>query len=265
MKKIVIIALCALALVGCGQKASSDKVIKVGASALPHADFLNQLEGPLSEKGYELEVVIFDDYTIPNLQLDDGTLDANYFQHIPYLTNFNEVNNTKIVDVLKIHYEPIAIYAGQKTTLNDVAAGDTVFVPDDATNLPRALALLEELGWITLNDNRETATLKDIVEYKVAIEIEEVQSEGIVPLLPDGAYAIINGNYALAANITDKGLQKETVSDEKIADIANVLAVREGDETSEKTLALIEAFNDETVKEYIATKYSPAVTSVLGN
>ena len=264
MKKLLVLVALVFVLVGCGVKGSDEKTIKIGASALPHADFLKQLETPLKEAGYNLEIVIFDDYTIPNVQLDDGTLDANYFQHIPYLKNFNETQGTDLVDVLKVHYEPIAIYSGKKATLADVEAGDTVFVPDDATNLPRALNLLEELGWITLNDNKDTATLKDIVEYKVAIEIKEVQSEGIVPLLNDGAYAIINGNYALAGNITDKGLQKESVSDEKIADIANVIAVKRGNETTDKTKAILAAFENATVKEYIATKFAPAVTSVLG-
>lgn len=264
MKRIITVLAVLLLLVGCGSKESNEKTIKVGASALPHADFLNQLKEPLKEAGYELEVVIFDDYTIPNVQLDDGTLDANYFQHIPYLKNFNEVQGTDLVDVLKVHYEPIAIYAGKKATLSEVEAGDTVFVPDDATNLPRALNLLEELGWITLNDNKDTATLKDIVTYNVAIKIKEVQSDGIVPLLNDGDYSIINGNYALAGNITDKGLQKESISDDKIADIANVIAVKKGNEQTDKTKALLAAFEDENVKEYIATKFAPAVTSVLG-
>lgn len=264
MRKFITVVALAFVLIGCTSGKTDDKVIRIGASPLPHADFLEQLEGPLRDLGYTLEVVTFDDYTIPNLQLEDGTLDANYFQHIPYLKNFNKVNGTDLVDVLKVHYEPIAIYSGKKTDLASVADGDIVFVPDDATNLPRALNLLDELGWIELGDNKETATLKDIVKYNVNIEIEEVQSEGIVPLINDGAYAVINGNYALASGITDRGLQKETISDDKIDAIANVIAVRSEDVSSEKTQAILKVFENETVKAYIATTFAPAITSVLG-
>lgn len=265
MKRIITVLAVLLLIVGCGKQESDEKVIKIGASALPHADFLKQIEEPLKQAGYKLEVIIFDDYNIPNVQLNDGTLDANYFQHIPYLTNFNKTQGTDLVDVLKVHYEPIAIYGGKKDSLEAVESGDVVFVPDDATNLPRALNLLEELGWITLNENKDTATLRDITSYKVDIEIKEVQSDGIVPLLNDGDYAIINGNYALAGKVTDKGLQKESISSVKIDNIANVIAVKKGNETSNKTKAILAAFEDEAVKDYVATKYSPAVSSVLGD
>lgn len=264
MKRIITVLAVLLLIVGCGPQESDEKTIKIGASALPHADFLKQIEGPLNQAGYKLEIIVFNDYNIPNVQLDDGTLDANYFQHIPYLNNFNKTQGTDLVDVLKVHYEPIAIYGGKKDSLEAVEDGDIVFVPNDATNLPRALNLLEELGWISLNDNKETATLKDITAFKVAIEIKEVQSDGIVPLLNDGDYAIINGNYALAGNVTDKGLQKETISSEKIDDIANVIAVKKGNETSDKTKAILAAFEDKAVKDYVASQYAPAVSSVLG-
>lgn len=265
MKKIFLTAVLAFVLVGCGAKAGNDKVIKVGATAIPHADFLNQVKAPLKDLGYDLEVVVFDDYTIPNVQLNDGTLDANYFQHIPYLTDFNKKNGTDLEPVLKVHYEPIAIYGGQKTSLADVKEGDVVLVPDDATNLPRALKLLEELGWITLNDNKDSATVQDIVTKKVNITIKEVQSEGIVPLLNDVPYAIINGNYALAGNVSDRGLQKESVAQKTIDAIVNVVAVKKANVNSEKTKALVKAFENADVKKYIATKFAPAVTSVLGN
>lgn len=265
MKKLFILLVLAFVLAGCGAKATPENVIKVGATAVPHADFLEQLKAPLKELGYELEIVVYDDYIIPNKEVDNGNLDANYFQHIPYLTDYNEKQGTDLVDVLKVHYEPIAIYAGQKASLADVADGDVVFVPDDATNLPRALKLLEELGWIELNENRDKAEVLDIVKYNVKIDIREVKSDSIAPLLKEAPFAVINGNYALASNITDKGLQKETVSEETIANIVNVVAVKRGNENSEKTQALIKAFNNADVKKYIAEKYSPAVTSVLGN
>lgn len=265
MKKLIVFLAIATLLVGCGKKGTDENVIVIGATAVPHADFLEQLKEPLENQGYRLEIVIYDDYIIPNTEVDNGNLDANYFQHIPYLTDFNEKQGTDIVSVLPVHYEPIAIYAGQKNSLEDVANGDVVFVPDDATNLPRALKLLEEIGWITLNENRDKAELTDIVSYNVEIEIEEVKSDSIAPLLNDAPFAIINGNYALASNITEKGIQKETVSKETIANIVNVVAVRRGNENSLKTQALLEAFKDPKVVDYIETKYSPAVTSVLGD
>lgn len=263
MKKIVGLCIALLVLVGCGSSASDDKVITIGATPLPHADILKQLEGPLQEQGYTLKIITFDDYKIPNSEVDNGSLDANYFQHIPYLRDFNEKNGTNVVDVLKVHYEPIAIYSGTKNDLATVATGDTVLVPDDNTNLPRALKLLEELQWIRLNDNRDTATLKDIVEYLVPIEILEVKSDGIAPLMNDSAYAVLNGNYALASKVTDRALKEETISDEKIAEIVNVVAVKAGNENSPKTLAILKAFEDPAVREFVRTQFAPAVTSVL--
>ncbi|QIK70216.1 metal ABC transporter substrate-binding protein [Erysipelothrix sp. HDW6C] len=264
MKKVLSVLAALLVLVGCGAKQSSDdKVIKIGATPLPHAEILNQLKGPLEAQGYTLEVVVFDDYKIPNTEVNAGSLDANYFQHIPYLEDFNEANGTNVVPVLKVHYEPIAIYSGKKTALTDVADGDTVLVPDDATNLPRALKLLEELGWIELNENRDTSTQKDIVKFNKNITIKEIQSDGIAALINDSEYVILNGNYALSSGVTDRALQAETISPEKIAEIVNVVAVKGGNEESDKTKAILKAFEDESVRKYVAEKFAPAVTSVL--
>lgn len=266
MKKIIVLLLVALSLVGCGSKPKEDKDLEkivIGGTALPHADFLKQLEKPLKEQGYELEVKVFDDYILPNKALQDGNLDANFFQHTPYLTDFNEKHNTDLVPALQVHYEPIAIYAGLKASLDDVAAGDKVVVPDDATNLPRALKLLEQIGWITLNENKDTATLKDIVEKKVDIDITLTTAENTAKLLSSSAYAIVNGNFALVGNITEKGLQAEKIDDETIQNSVNVIAVRRGEENSEKTQAILKAFNDPEVVKYIETKYAPAVISTL--
>ncbi len=268
MKKILSILVVLLVLVGCG--ASKDKgdtgqleKIVLGGTSLPHADFLRQLKAPLEALGYELEVIEFDDYVAPNKSLENGELDANYFQHIPYLTNFNDEHGTDLVPLIKVHYEPIAIYSGSKESLDAVEADDVVVVPDDATNLPRALKLLEELGWITLNDNRDTATLNDIVTYHVAIEIRLVSAENTPKLLESAAYGVVNANWALTGNITDRGLQAETIDDATIANIVNVIAVRNGEESSDKSLAILEALKDEAVLKYIKETYAPAVISVL--
>ena len=267
MKKLVAILLVALALVGCGSKPSTDKELEkltIGATALPHAEYLKLIADPLKELGYELDIKIFDDYILPNKALDDGSLDANFFQHTPYLLDFNETNGTKLSPIIKVHYEPIAIYSGTKSVLKAVADKDIVLIPDDPTNLPRGLKVLEELGWIELNDNRETATLKDIVKYNVAIDIKLAAAGNLPKLLDTAAYAVINGNYALAGNITDRGLQAEKIDDATIENIANVIAVRTGEEDSDKTKAILTVLKDPAVIKAIAEKYAPAAISVLG-
>lgn len=267
MKKIILLLLVSLALVGCGSKTGDQDLEKlvIGGTSLPHADFLRQLKDPLKELGYELEVVEFDDYVLPNTALDNGTLDANYFQHIPYLTDFNQQHGTKLVPLLKVHYEPIAIYSGLKDKLEDVAAGDIVVVPDDATNLPRALKLLESFGWIELNENKDTATLKDIIENKVGIEIKLVSAENTAKLLDSSDYGVVNSNFALVSDITERGIVAETISEDVIANIVNVVAIREGEEDTDKTKAILAAFADEKVLKYISETYSPAAISVLND
>lgn len=267
MKKLVAIVLIALTLVGCGSKPSKEKDLEkivIGATALPHAEYLKLIADPLKDLGYELDIKVFDDYILPNKALDDGSLDANFFQHTPYLLDFNASNGTKLTPIIKVHYEPIAIYGGTKNDLKTVADKDIVLIPDDPTNLPRGLKVLEELGWIELNDNRATATLKDITKYNVNIEIKLAAAGNLPKLLDTAAYAVINGNYALAGNITDRGLQAEKIDDATIANIANVIAVRTGEESSDKTKAILEALKDPAVVKAIAEKYAPAAISVLG-
>lgn len=267
MKKLLSILLVLLVLVGCGsgkdQTGDLEKIV-IGGTALPHADFLKQLKAPLKALGYDLEVIEFDDYVAPNASLESGELDANYFQHTPYLNNFNEEHGTDLVPLIQVHYEPIAIYSGLKTTLADVADGDVIVVPDDATNLPRALKLLEEIGWIKLNpNNRDTSTLNDITEYAYDIEIRLASAENTPKLLDSAAYGIVNGNYALAGGITNRGIQAEPIDDVTIANIVNIVAVRAGETETAKSKAIIAAFNDESVKKYIAETFAPAVISTL--
>lgn len=261
MKKLLLIFLILFVVVGCGNSKVDDTVIRVAATAYPHAEFLKELEAPLAEEGYTLEVTVVDDYKIPNTLLDDGNIDANFFQHIPYLEEFNEQTDSDLQWVLKVHYEPIAIYAGSKTDLGSVSDKDTILVPDDATNLPRALLLLEELNWITLSGEKKT--LQDIETNPYNLEIKEIEADSIAPLINDADFAIINGNFALAAEITDRGLQAETISQERIDLIANVLVVEKEHENSDKTKALLKAFGEESVKSTIKTKYAPSVISVL--
>lgn len=265
MKKLIVLLLLSLALVGCSSNSDKEKeTLVIGGSALPHAEFLRQLKDPLDELGYELVVKEFDDYVLPNTALDKGDLDANYFQHIPYLEDFNESHGTDLMPLLKVHYEPIALYGGLKDSLDDVADGDKVLVPDDATNLPRALKLLESFGWITLTGDKDTADLKQVSEYHVGIEIEPAGAENVAKLLDNAEYGVVNANFALVADITDKGIQAETISDDVIENIVNVVAVRRGEEDSDKSKAILKAFEDEKVKEFIKNEYAPAAISVLG-
>lgn len=263
MKKLLSVLIVLLALVGCSNKSSDLEKIVIGGTSLPHADFLKQLKAPLKDLGYDLEVIEFDDYVLPNKALDSGDLDANFYQHTPYLNNFNEEHGTDLVPVLKVHYEPIAIYGGTKDDLSVVEDGDVVVVPDDATNLPRALKLLEEIGWISLNENKDTATLNDIEKYHVNVEIKLVTAENTPKLLDSASYGVVNSNFALVSNITDKGLQAETIDAETIDNIVNVIAVKRGQEDSNKTKAILKSFEDEAVKTYISETYAPAVISVL--
>ena len=261
MKKILSIVLVLFVLTACSGKREDDKTIRIAATALPHAEILKQIEKPLADQGYTLDLNTVDDYKIPNTLLDDGNIDANYFQHIPYLEDYNKQAKSDLQWVLKVHYEPIAIYAGKKKSLEEVSKNDTVLVPDDPTNLPRALALLEDLGWIELNGEKKR--LKDISSNKYELEIKEIQADNIAPLIEDGEYAIINGNYALAAGITDRGLRAESISDEKIGEIVNVIAVQKEHENSDKTKAILKAFEDEAVKDFVKNKYAPSVISAL--
>ena len=265
MKKLIVLVIAGLLLVGCGSKPQEKELekITIGGTALPHADFLNQLKEPLKEQGYELVVKEFDDYVLPNTSLESGELDANFFQHTPYLLEFNESHGTDLSVLLKVHYEPIAIYGGLKTDLESVKEGDVVLVPDDPTNLSRSLKLLAQLDWITLEDV-EIAELNSITENKAGVEIKLVSAENVAKQLDSAEYGVINANFALVGGVTEKGIKQEVLDDEVIANSINVVAVRTGEEDSEKSKAIVAAFNDPTVQAYVKDTYFPAVISVLG-
>lgn len=295
MKKLLSILLCAalvLGLAACGTAASdptdapatdaapTDAVeatdtpsaelekLVVGASSTPHAEILEALKGELEALGYELEVTIFDDYVLPNLALADSEIDANYFQHEPYLLNFNAENGTDLVSAVAVHYEPMGIYGGQKASLDEIAEGDSIAVPNDGTNEARALLLLEAEGLITLKEgidaSTETATILDIAENPLNLEIIEMSAQNIPHSLPDVAFGVINGNYALQAGLTgNDALASESAESDAAQTYANILAVRAGEEGTEKTQALITALTSETCREYIEATYSGAVVPIF--
>ena len=240
----------------------------VGASSTPHAEILEAVKGELEALGYELEVKIFDDYIMPNLALADSELDANYFQHEPYLLNFNAENGTELVSAAAIHYEPMSIYGGNKASLDELAEGDIIAVPNDGTNEARALLLLEAEGLITLKEgidaSTETATVLDIAENPQNLEIIEMEAKNIPHSLQDVAFGIINGNYALQAGLTGAdALASEDAQSDAAQTYANIVACRSGDESSEKIQALITALTSETCREFIESTYDGAVVPIF--
>ena len=267
MKKKAIGILLTAALIagvfsGCGSK-SDDKTIKVGACVTPHAEILNSVKDKLAEEGWDLEVVEYNDYVLPNTALEDGELDANYFQHKTYLDDFNEENGTHIVGVANVHFEPMAIYAGKTASLDDVADGASVAVPNDTTNEARALLLLEAQGLISLNEDAGVqATVLDITDNPHNLEIKELEAAQVAKSIQDVDFAVINGNYAIEAGLTDP-LAVEASDSLAAETYANLIAVKEGNEDSEKTKALVNAVLSDDVRNYINENYEGAVVPVF--
>ena len=291
MKKILALTLSAILclglLAGCGTEGGSAatdpaseptsgatntpsgelETITVGASSTPHAEILDAVSGELEALGYNLEVEVFNDYIIPNTALADGSLDANYFQHGPYLENFNAERGTDLVNAAAIHYEPMGIYPGSKTSLDELAEGDTIAIPNDGSNETRALLLLQDNGYITLADGIDAssnATVLDIVDNPLNLNILEMAAENISNSLPDVAFGIINGNYALQAGLTgNDALASEDAESDAAQTYANIVACRNGDENSDKVQALITALTSDTCREYIESTYSGAVVPIF--
>ena len=268
MKKIIAIALVlvmALSLAACGGTAD-EKTITIAASATPHAEILAVAKDVLAADGWTLEIVEYADYVVPNTVVDDGEMDANYFQHQPYLDTFNAENGTKLVSVAAIHYEPFGIYTGTKNAKEELAEGDKIAVPNDGSNRARALLLLEAEGMITLKEGvGMEATVLDIVENPLGLEIVEMEAAQIAGVRDSVALAVINGNYALLAglNVSKDAIASEDAASVSAQTYANILVVKEGNETSEKTEALKAALFSEEVKTFINETYSGAVVPIF--
>ena len=244
-----------------GGEAEGDKTIKVAASPTPHAEILNSISDALAEEGWTLEVVEFDDYVQPNVATTDGDVDANYFQHVPYLDEYNEENGTDLVAVGNVHYEAMGAYKGTKDSFDALEDGDKIAVPNDATNEARALQLLAANGVIKLKDDAGlTATKNDIEENAKNIEIVELEAATIPAALPDVALGVINANYALGAELTaDDAVAYEAEDSEAAETYVNVIVVNAGNENSEKTQALVKAIQTDAVKDFILSEYNGAV------
>lgn len=301
MKKLIsatLAASLALSLAACGSSASTDSVaasseaastestaasseaaestaetselagttLKVAASPTPHAEILNAAKDILAEQGIDLEVIEFDEYVQPNLVTESGEVDANYFQHKPYLDGFNVKQGTHLVSVGPVHYEPLGIYPGKSDDLENIADGATISIPNDTTNEARALQLLATQGLITVRDDAGlTATINDITENPHNIKFEEIEAAQLPRTVQDVDFAVINGNYALAAGFSVKNdaLATEDASSEAAQTYANILAVKEGRENDPAIQALYAALTSDKVKDYINSTYDGAVVPIF--
>ena len=295
MKKLIsatLAATLALSLAACGSSASSTEAastestaasseaaestaetselagttLKVAASPTPHAEILNVAKDILAEQGITLEIVEFSDYVQPNLVTESGEVDANYFQHTPYLESFNEENGTHLVSVGAIHYEPFGIYPGKSSDLENIADGAVIAVPNDTTNEARALQLLAAQGIITVRDGAGlTATVNDIEENPHNVKIEEIEAAQLPRTVQDVDFAVINGNYAMEAgfSVGKDALATEDASSEAAQTYANVLVVKEGNENNPAIQALLKALQSDEVKNYIDQTYDGAVVAIF--
>ena len=279
MKKLtslILALILVLSLAACGgNDAATDggndatATITVGASSTPHAEILEQVKETLAAEGYELKIVVYDDYVLPNTALNDGELDANYFQHTPYLESFNASNGTELSVAGLIHYEPFGMYGNGVSSVSEIAAGATILIPADDSNETRALLLLAQEGLITLPADASAAvgvTTLDIVDNG-GYDIQAVQADMVPAQLAnsdEGTVAVINGNYALQAglNVAD-ALAIEDASGDAAQTYANIIACRTGEENSEKVVALVNALKTEAVKSYIESTYGGAVVAIF--
>ena len=271
MKRVLLTAaallLVAGTLAGCGERKPCDgKVIKVAASATPHAEILEQVKDSLAAEGWTLEVTVFDDYVQPNMVVDSGDFDANYFQHQPYLDDFNVENNTKLATVAKVHYEPFGIYPGTSSDLSAIADGAKIAVPNDTTNEARALLLLADNGLITVDENAGlTATINDITENLKNLEIIELEAAQVSRVINEVDFVVLNGNYAMEAglSVAKDAIAAESSESTAAQTYANILVVKEGNENVDGIQALVKAMQSDAVKDYINNTYDGAVVPIF--
>lgn len=235
--------------------------ITIAASITPHAEILEQAKEILAGQGWELEIVTFEDYIQPNLVVESGDMDANYFQHIPYLDNFNAERGTHLVNAGGIHFEPLGIYSAAGADLNNIEEGAVIAVPNDPTNEARALMLLEANGVITLKEGAGlNATVKDIAENPHKVSIQELEAAQVARVKDEAAFLVLNGNYALLAGFNvSEALACEEIDSEAAKTYVNVIAVKEGNENSEGIQALVAALKSEAIQKYINDTYQGAV------
>ncbi|MBS4534829.1 MetQ/NlpA family ABC transporter substrate-binding protein [Clostridium sp. D2Q-14] len=260
MKKILFTSLliALIILSACGNDTTDQNTLKVGASPLPHGEILEQIKEDLSEEGINLEIVEFTDYVKPNLSLSEGELDANFFQHSPYLEDFNKNNDTDLISLGSIHLEPLGVYSNNIENIDDIEEGNSIAIPSDPTNGGRALLLLENNGLIKLDENAGLlATEEDIIENPKNLEFKPLEAAQIPRSLNDVDLAVINGNYALEANLTPT--EDAIILEKEDSPYGNILAIRNGDEDRKDLKLLIEALQSEKVKNFIENNYEGGI------
>ncbi len=266
---LLIGALAVTSLVGCGAAtgkadngAGGAGTIKIAASATPHAEILEKAKPILAEQGINLEITVFDDYVLPMTVVESGELDANYAVHVPYLESFNEEQGTHLANAGGIHYEPFGIYPGTKSSLDDIAEGDVIAVPNDTTNEARALLLLQDNGLIKLKEGVGlTATVNDIEENANGIAFKELEAAQVARVKDEVAFVVLNGNYALEAGLSvgKDSIAFETSDSTAAKTYVNIIVVKEGNEENAGVKALVEVLKSDAVKKFITEKYDGAV------
>ena len=265
---VLTIGLVAGVLVGCGTANSSNSAttskgkITVAASETPHSEILAEAKTILAQQGWDLQVTVFQDYVQPNLVVESGEFDANYFQHVPYLDSFNKENNTHLVDAGDIHYEPFGVYPGTKKTLASLTKGDVIAIPNDTTNEARALLLLQDNGIIKLKDGVGlTATVNDIKENVKGVVIKELEAAQVSKVKSEVALVVLNGNYALQAgfSVAKDAIVFEKADSQAAKTYVNIIAVKKGNEQNEGIKALVAVLKSDAIKKFINDKYDGAV------
>ena len=262
MKRVLASIAAATLTLALAVPAAAEGTIKIAASPTPHAEILEAAKSLLADEGWDLEVTEFEDYVQPNLVVESGDFDANYFQHVPYLESFNEEKGTHLVDAGDIHYEPFGIYPGTKKSLDELEDGDTIAVPNDTTNEARALLLLQDNGVLTLKEGAGlTATVNDIESTTKDIKIQELEAAQVPRVLNEVAFAVINGNYAVEAglSVADDAIAYEASDSEAAKTYVNIIAVKEGNENNEGIVALVDALKSDEIKDFINETYNGAV------
>ncbi|MBN7288994.1 MULTISPECIES: MetQ/NlpA family ABC transporter substrate-binding protein [Campylobacter] len=256
MNKILLSSLVALGLSLSANAADKAKTIIVGATPVPHAEILEVVKPILAKNGYTLEIKEFNDYTVPNLATEDGDLDANYFQHLPYLEEFNKNKGTHLVKTVGVHLEPMGVYSKKIKDIKELKEGSSVSIPNDPTNESRALDVLASAGLIKLNNNPLKTPL-DIVENPKKLKFEEIETAQVPRTLDDVTIAVINTNYAMNANLNPT--KDALVLESKDSPYTNYVVVKAGNENSPKTKALDKAITSPEVKKFIEEKYKGAI------
>lgn len=282
MKKLLALAaalvLC-LGLAACGgapageaepkedpSTASEPVTLKIGATPAPHQEILEQVVDVLAEQGITLEIVPYNDYILPNTAVEEGEIDANFFQHITYMDNFNAERDTHLVNAGSIHYEPMGIYAGKSDSLDNVPDGAVIAVPNDTTNEGRALLLLQDLGLLTLKEDAGLeATPNDIASNPKNLQFKELEAAMLPQTIDEVDFSVINSNYALDAGLdpTKDALSSEDAQSDAAQAYTNIIAVKEGRENDEAIKALVAALQSDEIKTFIETTYKGSVVPMF--